>query len=328
MTAPVLSPPPVPDGPEDTARRSTMRERARARWPYRSGQLPLPASWPALLILLLFIVGPLIVIVTFSFMSQPERGGGVVYEFTTEAYRRFLFDTNFLGETAFDPSYLWVFGTSFVQAFVTAAACLLLAFPLALWMATRPPKVQTALVLIVTVPFWTNLLVRTYAWMLVLNENGVVNGVSEALGFGRHALLYTSFASTLGLIYTFLPFMILPIYASLSTFDFRLAEAAYDLGARKWTVLRRVVYPASRGGVLAGLFLVFIPAFGSYVQPVLLGGGKVLLVGNLIADQFGEARNWPFGAALSVIVLGTVLIGLVLFALLSRRTGSRVRLAG
>jgi spermidine/putrescine transport system permease protein len=262
----------------------------------------------------------------FSFLTQPNLGGGVVWKATTTAYRRFLFDTDFLGRTAFDASYLRVFGVSFVQAGVTTVACLLLAFPLALWMANRTPRAQTVLVLLVTIPFWTNLLVRTYAWMLVLNDNGIVNRLSRALGLGGHQLLYTQFASGIGLVYTFLPFMVLPIYATLERFDFRLAEAAYDLGARKPTVIRRVIYPAARVGIVSGVFLVFIPALGSYVQPALLGGGKSLLVGNLIAQQYGEGRNWPFGSALAVILLVFVLVGLLVVALWSRRTGAKVSL--
>jgi spermidine/putrescine transport system permease protein len=250
-----------------------------------------------------------------------------VYEFSTEAYRSFLFTRSFDGETVFNPTYLQVFWTSAVQATITTVVCLVLAFPLALWIATRSPRVQNLLVLAVTIPFWTNLLVRTYAWMLVLNENGVVNQVSRTVGWGSHELLYTPFASQLGLIYTFLPFMVLPLYSSLAGFDFRLAEAAYDLGARKTTVLRRVVVPLARPGIVSGVLLVFMPALGSYVQPVLLGGGKVLLLGNLIASQFGDSRNWPFGAALSVIVLLALVAALLLVRGWSRRTGTSVELS-
>jgi spermidine/putrescine transport system permease protein len=194
-------------------------------------------------------------------------------------------------------------------------------------MATRPEKVQNLLVLLVTIPFWTSLLVRTYAWMLILNDNGIVNSVSKALGLGSHELLYTPFASQIGLIYTFLPFMVLPIYSALAGFDFRLAEAAYDLGARKMSVVRKVLLPIAVPGVISGVLLVFMPAFGSYVQPVLLGGGKFLLIGNLIADQFGQSRNWPFGAALSVIILVMLMLALIIIAVYSRRSGRKVELA-
>src|SRR3712207_232513 len=141
---------------------------------------------------------------------------------------------------------------------------------LALWMTAQPPRRQAVLVLLVTIPFWTNLLVRTYAWMLMLSDNGLVNDVSAAAGLGRHTLLNTQFFSGFGLAYTFLPFMVLPIYAALERFDFLLAEDAYDLGARRRMVLRLVIYPAARPVIIAEVFLVFVPALGSYMQPELL----------------------------------------------------------
>lgn len=291
------------------------------------GRLPWYASLPALIIGALFTIGPLVVIVAFSFMTRPPQGGGVVFSFTTDAYRSFLYTKSFVGELVFNPSYLEVFGRSAWQALVTTVICLVLAFPLALWIATRSERVQNLLVLAVTIPFWTNLLVRTYAWILLLADNGLVNGFTRAVGLGDFELLYTAFASQLGLIYTFLPFMVLPMYSAMSGFDFRLAEAAYDLGARKMTVMRRVILPLAKPGIVSGVLLVFMPALGSYVQPVLLGGGKVLLIGNLIASQFGDSRNWPFGAALSVIIL--LVLGGCLLAVnaWARRSGTKVSLS-
>lgn len=299
----------------------------RARTQARPDQLPRPFGWPALALGLLFTGGPLVVIVAFSFMTQPDMGGGVVFRFSAQAYKNFLVATDFVGRTAFDPTYLNILGISLLQALVTTVACIAMAFPLALWMSMQPPRRQRVLVLLVTIPFWTNLLVRTYAWQLLLADRGVVNSAAHFMGLGPVTLLNTQFASVIGLIYTFLPFMVLPIYSALANFDFRLAEAAYDLGARKSTVIRRVVYPAAKGGVVSGVLLVFIPAFGSYVQPVLLGGGKVQMIGSLIANQFGQARNWPFGAALSVVILVVLLLGLTAGALWSRRTGGKVDLA-
>ncbi len=290
-----------------------------------AGRLPHLLGVPAVVTALVMVAGPMVVIVLFSLLTQPELGGGVVWELSGEAYRRFLFDTDFLGRSTVDWSYVQVFGVSFVQASATTLGCLLLAFPLALWMTSQPPRRQAVLVLLVTIPFWTNLLVRTYAWMLMLSDNGLVNDVSDAVGLGRHTLLNTQVASGIGLAYTFLPFMVLPIYAALERFDVRLAEAAYDLGASRAMVLRRVVYPAARPGIVAGVFLVFVPALGSYVQPELLGGGKSLLIGNLIAAQYGSARNWPFGSALSVLLMLAVLLGLLALATWSRRTGASVR---
>ncbi|MFA9277166.1 MAG: ABC transporter permease [Rhodoluna sp.] len=308
---------------------STVQKTPRTRGsnPKRPGQIGFWGTIPALVIGLLFTVGPLVIIFIFSFMSRPYSGGGVDYKVTLEPYISFLFQTDFVGNVTFDPGYLKVFLDSLQQATITTIVCFVLAFPLAIWMATRPEKVQNLLVLLVTIPFWTSLLVRTYAWMLILNDNGIVNTISKALGLGSHELLYTPFASQIGLIYTFLPFMVLPIYSSLAGFDFRLAEAAYDLGARKLSVIRRVLLPIAVPGIISGILLVFMPAFGSYVQPVLLGGGKFLLIGNLIADQFGQSRNWPFGAALSVIILVMLMLALIIIAVYSRRSGRKVELA-
>ncbi len=302
----------------------TAKPRRSLRTP---GSFPWIAVIPALVIAALFTIGPLVIIVIFSFMSRPPQGGGVIYEFTLKPYVNFLFQTDFLGNTAFDPRYLSVFGDSLFQASITTIVCLLLAFPLALWIATRPEKFQNILVLLITIPFWTNLLVRTYAWMLILNDNGIVNGAAGMLGLPKMELLYTPVASQLGLIYTFLPFMVLPMYAALAGFDFRLAEAAYDLGAKKMTVVRRIILPFATPGIVSGILLVFMPAFGSYVQPVLLGGGKVLLIGNLIASQFGDSRNWPFGAALSVIILIMLMLALIGLAFYSKKSGKKVEIS-
>ncbi|WP_164479114.1 ABC transporter permease [Nakamurella antarctica] len=306
----------------------SVRTEAKRRQPtHLRGQFSWPGTTPALLVAALFTVGPLAIIFLFSFLSRPAQGGGVVYKFTLEPYISALYQSDFVGKTVFDGRYLRVFGDSLLQALITTAVCLVLAFPIALWIATRPQRLQNLLVLLITIPFWTNLLVRTYAWILILNENGIVNSGATALGLPKMELLYTPLASQIGLIYTFLPFMVLPIYASLAGFDFRLAEAAYDLGARKVTVLRRIIVPLAVPGILSGVLLVFMPAFGSYVQPVLLGGGKVLLVGNLIASQFGDARNWPFGAALSVIILIMLMLALMGIAVYSRKAGKKVEIS-
>ncbi|MBC9953770.1 ABC transporter permease [Leucobacter sp. cx-42] len=300
---------------------------AERRAPERKpGRIPWFGVVPALIVAALFTIGPLVIIVMFSFMSRPPQGGGVVYEFSLEPYMNFLFQSDFVGNTQFDPRYLKVFGDSLLQAAITTAVCLVLSFPIALWIATRSAKLQNVLVLLITIPFWTNLLVRTYAWMLILNDNGIVNKGLQGMGLPKLELLYTPLASQLGLIYTFLPFMVLPIYSSLAGFDFRLAEAAYDLGAKKTTVMRRIILPLAVPGVISGVLLVFMPAFGSYVQPVLLGGGNVLLIGNLIASQFGDARNWPFGAALSVVILIMLMIALLAVALYSRKSGKKVEI--
>ncbi|OZG51241.1 ABC transporter permease [Pseudoscardovia radai] len=278
---------------------------------------------PSIILGLLFTLGPICVIVAFSFMSRPDVGGGVKFAFSTEGYRKLLFREDFFGNSYFDPRYLEVFWTSLWMALVTTAVCIALAFPIALWISMRTERTQRILVLLVTIPFWTNLIVRTYAWMLILNDNGPINAFATAFGFGTQHMLYTTGASLIGLIYTFLPFAILPMYSALSGFDFRLAEAAYDLGATKGVVLRRIILRAARPGILSGIALCLIPAFGSYVQPVLLGGGRVLMVGNLISSQFSEARNWPFGAAISTVILVITLLAALVASVMGNRSARK-----
>ncbi|MDR2348944.1 MAG: ABC transporter permease [Bifidobacteriaceae bacterium] len=296
------------------ARAGTLRRLVGRGGPVRPGQLSVGFATPAILVGLAFTLGPVIGIGVFSFLSQPETGGGVVYRFSSEAYRHFLFQEDFVGNTHLDLRYLRAFGLSAFQALATTLVCIGLAFPIALWMTTKTPRVQ-------------NLLVRTYAWILLLSDRGAANSLLAAIGLEPRQLLYNSGATLVGLIYTFLPFAILPIYSALAGFDFALAEAAYDLGARKLGVVRRIIWPAATGGVMSAIALCFVPAFGSFVQPVLLGGGRVMMVGNLIAAQYGEARNWPFGAALSVIILALTLLGAFALLRLAKRSSQKVSLS-
>ncbi|MDR1768345.1 MAG: ABC transporter permease [Propionibacteriaceae bacterium] len=300
---------------------------AAAPRPPKPGQLSGWFATPAILLGLLFTLGPIVVITAFSFMSQPPSGSGVVMEFSLAGYEHFLFQEDFYGNPVFDPRYLNAFGLSLWQALATTAISVGLAFPVAIWMATKPARTQNILVLLVTIPFWTNLLVRTYAWILFFSGDGTANTVLSWFGVAPQQLLYNPWATLVSLVYTFVPFAILPMYSALAGFDFRLAEAAYDLGAKKADVVREVLWPAVSGGVLSAVALCFVPAFGSYLQPVLLGGGKVLMVGNLIADQYGSARNWPFGAALSVIILAITLLGAWALLAWAKRSAQKVSLA-
>ncbi|OPG04417.1 hypothetical protein B1L11_37775 [Microbispora sp. GKU 823] len=277
---------------------------------------------PGTLFLLALVGAPLVIVVAYSFMSRGMFGVGVAGPFSVDSYVRLLFDTQLDGSKIFDPRYIGVFWQSIWLAALTTVCCAVLAFPMAVWMATRSPRTRALLVFAVTIPFWTNTLVRTYAWVLILNDNGPVSGLlGTPIG-----LLYTPFATAVGLVYVSLPFMILPVYSSAEKFDFRLAEAAYDLGARRLTVLRRVVYPAVRPGLVAGVVLVFIPSLGAFLQPQLLGGGKSLMIGNLIEQQFGASRNWPLGSAVAVALLVLTLLTLMGFALAGRRGGQKVSL--
>jgi len=300
---------------------STTEAPRRRRRGGRAGQGSWWAGAPGLVFLIALVLAPLVIIVIYSFLNRAKLGVGVKWTFTVQPYVELFYSESLSGEKSFDPVYLQILLNSALYSLVTALVCLALSVPIAIWIATRPARWRTALVFLVTIPFWTSLLIRTYAWVIILNDNGPINGALTGVGLLQQPIpmLYTPFATTVGLVYSFLPFMILPIYASAERFDFRLAEAAYDLGAGKWTVLRRVVLPAVRPGIIAGMLLVFIPALGSFLAPELLGGGKTSMIANVIAAQFGASRNWPFGAALSVMVLIITLVILLLFALAARR---------
>ena len=303
----------------------------RATWIDRFSNLPTPGRSlillsPAFVLIGAFGLAPLGLILVYSFLV-PGTYGGVVWEFSAEAYIQFLFERDiFDGTLAFNSSYLQIGARSVILAGVAVAGCLLIGFPTAYFIATRRPGLRNILIFLVTVPFWTNLLVRTFSMMLILRDQGPLNTVLMGTGITGQplSLLYTDFAIGLGLLYSFLPFMVLPIYASLERIDFRLVEAAYDLYANRWKVLQRILIPLSLPGIAGGSFLVFILSLSSFLAPDLLGGGKHLMIGNLIAQQFGTARNWPFGAAAAMILLALVLIALMFYA---RQASRRSRLA-
>lgn len=271
---------------------------------------------PAIFVIGLFGICPLVITLIYSFLAAGTYGG-VEWRFTTEAYVSFLFQRDFLDETLqFVPDYLQIYFRSFWLAGVTTVACLVVGFPTAYFMATRPPSQRNFWVFLITLPFWTNLLIRTYAIMLIIRDEGLVNDFLRWLGLIDQPIhiLYTNFAMLLGLLYSFLPFMVLPLYSSLEKLDFRLVEAGFDLYATRGQVLRRIVIPLAMPGIVAGCILVFIPALGAYVTPLILGGGKQHMIGSLIATQFGTSRNWPFGSAQAFILMAVVLLALMAYA--------------
>jgi spermidine/putrescine transport system permease protein len=287
---------------------------------YRASRWGLVA--PALTVIGLFGIAPLFITLIYSFLVAGTYGG-VEWKFTTDAYVQFLFDRDiFSGALQFVPDYLEIFWRSVLLAGVTTVTCLLVGFPTAYFMATRPPSQRNLWVFLITIPFWTNLLIRTYAIMLIIRDQGLVNDFLIWLHLIDRPIiiLYTNTAILLGLLYSFLPFMVLPLYASLEKLDFRLVEAGFDLYATRGQVLRRIVIPLARPGIIAGCLLVFVPGLGSYITPLLLGGGSRLMIGNLIAIQFGTSRNWPFGSAMAFILLAVVLVALMLYA---RSSGGR-----
>ena len=273
-------------------------------------------SFPAVAIIIVFGILPLLIIVVYSFLKAAPYGG-VEWRFSTNAYVSFLFQKDIFDDTLqFSPNYLIIYFRTFLYAVATTVVCLLLGFPTAYFMATRPPSQRNIWVLLITIPFWSNLLVRTLAVMLVIRDQGLINNTLMGLHLIDKpiTMLYTNFAIMLGLLYSFLPFMVLPLYSSLEKLDFRLVEAGHDLYASKRQVLWRVIIPLSMPGIVAGCLLVFIPALGAYVTPLILGGGRHLMIGDLIAQQFGTGRNWPLGSAQALILMAAVLVALYFYS--------------
>jgi spermidine/putrescine transport system permease protein len=267
---------------------------------------------PALIIVGIFGIIPLLIILVYSFLKAAPFGG-VEWVFSTDGYVNFLFQRDIFDDSLqFTPDFLLIYLRSFFYALLTTIICLLIGFPTAYFMATRPPSQRNWWVLLITIPFWSNLLVRTLAIMFVIRDQGLINNILIGLNLIDKpiTMLYTNFAIMLGLLYSFLPFMVLPLYASLEKMDFRLVEAGLDLYATRRQVLWRIVIPASKAGIVAGCLLVFVPALGAYVTPLILGGGRHLMIGDLIAQQFGTGRNWPLGSALALILMAFVLVGL------------------
>ncbi len=250
----------------------------------------------------IFFLIPLLLILAYSFGTSGVYGG-ITLGFNPGNYLK-----------VFDPLYLEIVGRTLVIATINTLLCLLLGYPLAYFIAFKGRRWRNALILMVMIPFWTSLLVRAYAWVVILGGNGLANRTLQFLNItdGPINLIYTPQAVTMGLVYSYLPFMILPLYASLEKFDVRLKEAAQDLGASRWQAFWKVTFPMSMPGVIAGSILVFIPSAGEFVVPNLLGGSRTVMVGNLIQQQFLQARDWAFGSALSII-LAVLLIGAIMF---------------
>jgi spermidine/putrescine transport system permease protein len=249
---------------------------------------------PGLFYLMLFFVAPLLVIVLYSFAATGANGR-VEWRFSLDNYIT-LFTSSI---------YVNAYLRSLWAGVLTTLICLLLGYPLALFIVRQPPGFRNTLLLLILIPFWTNFLVRTYAWMILLSNNGPINALIQAFGFGRVPLYPSEGAVLVGLVYGELPFMVLPLYASLSRFDFTLIEAASDLGAGRWRSFTRVMLPLTMPGVAAGSVLVFIPTVGQFVVSDLLGGAKVDLLGNLLQRLFMRSNppDWPLGSAMAIMFM-------------------------
>jgi spermidine/putrescine transport system permease protein len=271
---------------------------------------------PALLILVLAASGPLLIVAVYSFLA-PGDFGGVRWAFSTEGWFRVFFSRDIFEPeiVSLNTAHATIFWRSISLAFQTTVICAILGFPTAWFIATRPRGSREIWLFLITIPFWTNLLIRTFAIQEVIRNQGLINTILLQTGViaAPIQMMYTDFAILLGMAYVFLPLMVLPLFAAMDKLDMRLLEAAYDLYASRWQVLRRIVFPLVRPGFIAGSILVFIPAIGAYVTPRLLGGGRNMMLGNLIELQFGQGRNWPLGAALALTLLVIVLAALVAY---------------
>ncbi len=270
---------------------------------------------PALIVLTLAASGPLLIVLVYSLLT-PGDYGGVVWQFSTDAWFGVVMERDFFTEElGFADAHLSIFWRSIKLSLMTALITFIFGFPTAYFIATRPKHRRDMWMLLIMIPFWTNLLIRTFAIMELIRAEGTVNTLLMATGIVDEPIqmLFTEFAILTGMAYVYLPLMVLPIYASMERLDFSLVEAAYDLYATRWQVLRRVIFPLVKPGVIAGSILVFVPSLGAYVTPRVLGGGKQLMLGNLIELQFGQGRNWPLGAALSLTLLAIVMVALLYY---------------
>jgi len=280
---------------------------ARRRW--------LLAS-PALLTIFLAAIGPLFIVLAYSFLT-PGDYGDVKWQFSPDAWIGVFFERDIFDDTlSLATAHVDIFWRSVKLALITTVATLFFGFPTAYFMATRNERSRDLWQFLITIPFWTNLLIRTLAILQIIRNEGILNTALIKLGMIQEPIqiLFTDTAILIGMVYVYLPLMVLPIYASLERLDFRLVEAGYDLYATRWRVLRKIILPLAKPGIIAGSILVFIPAIGAFVSPSVLGGGKNMMFSNLIELQFGQGRNWPLGSALSITVMIIVMAALLVYA--------------
>ena len=284
----------------------TERKEARSRWLLVS---------PAMLIIGVAGLTPLTVILFYSFMS-PGPYAGISLEPTFQAWINLVMEEDLFDETlGFNYAHLYIFSRSIGLALGTTILTLAIGFPTAYFIATRPSTQKNFWLFMISLPFWSNLLVRTFAIMMFIREKGFVNYILLNLDLIDKPLqiMFTPTAVWIGLVYAYLPLMVMPLYASMEKIDFRLVEAGYDLYASRWQVLKRLIIPLVKPGIVAGSILVFIPSIGAYITPKLLGGGKSLMLGNLISNQFGTSRDWPLGSALALFLMALVMVALIIY---------------
>ena len=287
-------------------------EDAQAAQSTRNGWL---LSAPALVILTFAAAGPLLIVLVYSFLT-PGRYGNVEWALNFDGWTGILFTKDIFDETLkLADANMTIFWRSINLSFLTTLITFAVGFPTAWFIATRPPKARALWLFLITIPFWTNLLIRTFAINEVIRNEGLMNTVLIWTGLIDQPIriIYTDVAVFIGMAYVYLPLMVLPLFASIDRFDMKLLEAGYDLYASRMQVLRRVILPIVKPGIVAGSILVFVPSLGAYVTPRVLGGGKNMMIGNFIELQFGQGRNWPLGAALSMTLLFVVMVALLFY---------------
>lgn len=282
---------------------------------------------PITLLLGAFFLIPLGIMVVYSFL-EPGLYGGVVWSFYPYNYGR-IFGWPLGGGEEFEPLYIQIILNSFYYAVITVLVTLVVCYPVAFWVSRMGPMAKNIVLFAITLPFFANLLVRIYAWLLLLRPTGAVNTALMSLGIIDQPLnmIFTEFAVIVGLVYVLTPFMFLPIYASVERLDWSLVQASQDLGATPFQTFRRVILPLTAPGIAGGCVIVFIPALGNFIVPSFLGGSKVQMTGNVIERQFLQARNWPFGSTLAMIVMASVLLLVLAYTLWMRRAANNERLA-
>ena len=280
---------------------------------------------PALFILFIAAVGPLFVVLLFSLMVKGDYGDVKYWQFSGDGWFSVFFERDIFDDSVgLAQAHVEILWRSVKLSLITTLLTLLIGFPTAYYISIQPPKKRDLLVFMITIPFWTNILIRTFAMQEVIRNEGVINTLLVWSGLIDKPIqiMYTDWAIFFGMVYVYLPLMVLPLYASMEKIDFRLVEAGYDLYAGRFQVLRRVIIPLVKPGIVAGSILVFIPSLGAYVTPRVLGGGKNLMLGNLIDLQFGQGKNWPLGAALSITLLIIVTVALLVYVRNASQQGS------
>ena len=287
----------------------------------RSVNLAYVGLLPAWLLMGFALLFPILIVIAVSVATRGAYGG-FEWGFDLSGYKQILFVDGWTGELEFTPQYLAVIARTLILAGITTLLCLILAVPVAYYIASQPGPRKALLLYLVTLPFWMSLILRVYAWMIILGKDGPLPRFLEVFGAPSDlSLMYNDGATLAAMVYTYIPLMILPVFASIEKLDGTLIEAAHDLYGNRWVTLRRVILPLTAPGIVSGAILVFVPALGAVLEPILMGGGKQMMMGSLIQLQFGGARNWPFGSAIAVTLLVFVMIVLIIIAQRATRKG-------